>query len=96
MYLDRARMYYTYAQVVTLGILCLKSFGVPIKSIYVILGVPALVLVSVVLGWLDYKIGFFQEEAKRHATLNPINMETLQRIKDIQGELAERLKAPHC
>jgi hypothetical protein len=93
-YIDRARMYMGYIQFVLLIFMFLetlkeKHFIVWFKNYPVITSIVGLgffLLASLFIGWLDYKIGLFAEEQKRHSSLNPILTDILNRIKNIEKE----------
>ena len=92
-YFDRSRMYIGYIQFFLVGVLTVQSFqdqpwGKFIFK-YALISLPLLfilfVLFSLVLGFLDSKLGFRQEEMRNMSRSNPIMMEmseTLQEIKD--------------
>lgn len=80
-------MYYSYVQLFAIVIMILKSMNIPIKIIYVIIGIPFFILFSILLGWIDCKIGLFQEEAKRNSILNPINKEILDKLESIEKKI---------
>ncbi len=53
---------------------------------YSLVGIAFLVL-SLAVGFLDTKLGLRKEELNNHALQNPVNMEMLQRLRDIQDQL---------
>lgn len=86
-YLDRARNYYGYAAFPSMVLLILRSFNVPLTPRFIAIGIPAFVLGSLLLGWLDKVLGLFSEEAKRHSSLNPIYDKISAEIKDVGDDV---------
>lgn len=98
-YMDRSRMYSGYVQFFMMGFLFFNSFKSPLTPIFIqhplisgLAGFLLFVLGSMFLGWLDLKLGFFQEEAKRHSSLNPIYTEILQGIAEVDRQQKENAK----
>lgn len=98
-YLDRSRMYSGYVQFFMMGFLFFNSFKSPLTPIFIrhplLSGLAGFVLFlagSMFIGWLDLKLGFFQEEAKRHSSLNPIYTEILQGIAEVSQQNKENAK----
>lgn len=96
-YFDRSRMYIGYIQFFLIGVVFLQSFqnqtwGEWIFK-YAIISIPiALMLfifLSLVLGYMDTKLGFREEELRNLSKSNPIMMEMLSSLKEIN----ERLKS---
>lgn len=83
-YLDRARMYYGYAQMFAIITLLLNAINVPIKPLYFIVGVPIFLVVSVLIGWADKKLGFMEAEAQKLSNLNPTYSEIIERLDRIE------------
>ena len=52
-YIDRARAYYAYGQLFALITIALKLFGIHVSTLYLFLGIPAILVLSAVIGWLD-------------------------------------------
>jgi hypothetical protein len=94
-YFDRSRMYIGYIQFFLIGIVFLQSFedkswGDLIFNNAIIAIPVALVLfilISLILGWLDTKLGFREEELRNLSKSNPIMMEMLQELKDLNRKL---------
>jgi len=95
-YFDRSRMYIGYIQFFLIGIVFLQSFkgqnwGELIFR-YAVISIPiALILfvfLSLLLGYLDTKLGFREEELRNLSKSNPVMMEMLDSLKEIK----ERLK----
>jgi hypothetical protein len=96
-YFDRSKMYIGYIQFFLIGIVFLQSFknqywGELVFK-YAVISIPvALVLfifLSLVLGYLDTKLGLREEELRNLSKSNPIMMEMLDALKEIN----ERLKS---
>jgi hypothetical protein len=94
-YFDRSRMYIGYIQFFLIGIVFLQSFkdrewGEWIFN-YAIISIPIALLLfvflSLILGYLDSKLGLREEELRNLSRSNPIMMEILQELKDIKQKL---------
>lgn len=94
-YFDRSRMYIGYIQFFLIGIVFLRSFkdnsfGELIFK-YAIITIPiALILfvfLSLVLGYMDSKLGFREEELRNLSKSNPVMMEMLEELKEIKAKL---------
>jgi len=94
-YFDRSRMYIGYLQFFLIGIVFLQSFknrpwGELIFK-YALISIPvALVLfifLSLLLGYLDSKLGFREEELRNLSKSNPVMMEMLAQLKVINEKL---------
>lgn len=102
-YIDRARMYIGYISFLMIGFVFLNSFqSEEIRSfldqnklvIYPLILILFLVI-SLILGRLDTKLGMRKEELRNQATENPVTMEILNSLKEIrenQQKLFEKLK----
>ena len=96
-YFDRSRMYIGYIQFFLIGIVFLQSFkdhewGKMFYE-YAIVSIPLLmiifILLSLLLGYFDTKLGFREEELRNLTKSNPVMMEMLVSLKEIK----ERLKS---
>ena len=96
-YFDRSRMYIGYIQFFLIGVVFLQSFkenswGEFIYK-YAIIAIPALlilfILFSLLLGYLDTRLGFRAEELRNVSDSNPVLKEILVSVKEIKKELAE-------
>ncbi|HET9487776.1 MAG TPA: hypothetical protein VFO54_10085 [Chryseosolibacter sp.] len=94
-YFDRSRMYIGYIQFFLIGIVFLQSFkdqqwGEMLFK-YAVISIPiALILfifLSLVLGYLDTKLGFREEELRNLSKSNPVLMEMLVSLKEIKDKL---------
>jgi len=95
-HIDRSRMYLGYLQFFMIGIVFFKAFkdkpfGVMIFK-YAFISIPILFLIfiffSILLGYLESKLGLKEEEQKKITSSNPVMMELLSDIKEIKNELA--------
>jgi len=96
-YFDRSRMYIGYIQFFLIGIVFLDSFkekpwGEFIFK-YALIAIPllflAFILISLLLGFIDSKLGFRQEELRNASVSNPVMQEVLSSLKEIKMELRE-------
>lgn len=94
-YFDRSRMYIGYIQFFLIGIVFLQSFkdrpwGEFIFN-YAIISIPValvlFVLVSLILGYLDSKLGLREEELRNLSKSNPIMMEMLDKLKELNNKI---------
>jgi PII-like signaling protein len=91
-YFDRSRMYIGYIQFFLIGYVFLKDFqdkpwGELIFK-YAIISIPAglvlFVFFSLLLGYIDTKLGFREEELRNLSKSNPVMVEMLDSIKEIK------------
>jgi hypothetical protein len=95
-YFDRSRMYIGYIQFFLIGYVFLKDFkdghfgGLIFK--YAIISIPiALILFvffSLLLGYLDTKLGFREEELRNLSKSNPMMVEMLESLKEIKEKIS--------
>ena len=94
-YFDRSRMYIGYIQFFLIGIVFLQSFkdrpwGEVIFK-YALISIPAalilFLLFSLILGYLDTKLGLREEELRNLSKSNPIMMDMLNELKIITKRL---------
>ena len=94
-YFDRSRMYIGYIQFFLIGIVFLQSFkekpwGEFIFK-YAIISIPIafllFVLLSLVLGYFDSKLGIREEEQRNLSKSNPIMMEMLGQLKELNKKI---------
>ncbi len=94
-YFDRSRMYIGYIQFFLIGIVFLQSFkNKPWGDLifkYAIISIPvALILfvfLSLLLGYMDTKLGFREEELRNLSKSNPVMMDMLDSLKKINDKL---------
>ena len=88
-------MYIGYIQFFLIGIVFLQSFkdrpwGEMIFK-YAIISIPIalllFVLLSLILGYFDSKLGFREEELRNLSKSNPIMMEMLDQLKDLNKKI---------
>jgi phosphotransferase system glucose/maltose/N-acetylglucosamine-specific IIC component len=94
-YFDRSRMYIGYIQFFLIGIVFLKSFkdnpwGEWIFK-YAIVSIPVafllFVILSLVLGYFDSKLGLREEEQRNLSKSNPVMMEMLDQLKELNKKI---------
>jgi len=94
-YFDRSRMYIGYIQFFLIGIVFLKSFkdnpwGEWIFK-YAIISIPIafllFVILSLLLGYFDSKLGLREEEQRNLSRSNPIMMEMLDQLKELNKKI---------
>lgn len=94
-YFDRSRMYIGYVQFFLVGIVFLKSFKDEawgdIIFKYSIVSIPVafflFVLISLILGYFDSKLGFREEEQRNLSKSNPVMMEVLDQLKQLNKKI---------
>jgi hypothetical protein len=94
-YIDRSRMYIGYIQFFLIGVVFLqpfkdKAWGELIFSNAIIsipVAIVLFVVLSLILGWLDTKLGLREEELRNLSKSNPIMMEMLQQIKELNQKV---------
>ncbi len=94
-YFDRSRMYIGYIQFFLIGIVFLQSFkDEPWGQLlyrYAVISVPLIlilfVVLSLVLGYLDTRLGLREEELRNVSKSNPVMMEMLLSLKEIREKL---------
>lgn len=101
-YFDRSRMYIGYIQFFLIGVVFLQSFKEnawgEFMFKYAIISIPVafilFILLSLVLGYFDSKLGLREEEQRNLSKSNPIMMEMLNQLKELNKkiELLEKEK----
>jgi hypothetical protein len=99
-YFDRSRMYIGYIQFFLIGIVFLQSFKDKSWGEFIfknaLISIPiALVLfiiLSLILGYLDSKLGLREEEFRNLSRSNPVMMEMLEQLKKINEKLESKEK----
>jgi len=94
-YFDRARMYIGYISFVMIAFMFLndlkdqtiRNFLDENKWITYPVMMIAFLLFSLILGRLDTKLGLRKEEMRNAAVENPVTMEILENIKEINEKL---------
>jgi hypothetical protein len=98
-YFDRSRMYIGYIQFFLIGVVFLQSYknepwGEMIFQYALItipIGLVLFILISLILGFLDSKLGLREEEMRNLSRSNPVMMELLQQMKELNAKI-ERLE----
>ena len=94
-YFDRSRMYIGYIQFFLIGLVFLKSFkdnpwGEWIFR-YAIVSIPVafllFVILLLVLGYFDSKLGLREEEQRNLSRSNPVMMEMLNQLKELNKKI---------
>jgi hypothetical protein len=94
-YFDRSRMYIGYIQFFLIGIVFLQSFkdkpwGEFIFK-YALISIPVLlilfVLLSLILGYFDSRLGFREEELRNLSRSNPVMMEMLDQLREMNKKI---------
>lgn len=94
-YFDRSRMYIGYIQFFLIGIVFLQSFedkpwGEFIFN-YALIAIPValilFIMVSLLLGYLDSKLGLREEELRNLSNSNPVLREILDSLTEIKNKL---------
>lgn len=90
-YFDRARIYISYIQVLMIGAIFAKSFESSFVTEYAYIVIPAsivlFVVLSLVIGYWDCRLGIREEEFDAISRSNPVLMETLRQVKEINNKL---------
>ena len=96
-YFDRSRMYISYIQFFLIAYVFLKDFkGGHLGGLifnYAIISIPiALILfvfLSLLLGYMDTKLGFREEELRNLSRSNPMMVEMLDSLKEIKEKITQ-------
>jgi len=103
-YFDRSRMYIGYIQFFLIGIVFLQSFkdkpwGEFIFK-YALISIPVLlilfVLLSLILGYFDSRLGFREEELRNLSRSNPVMMEMLDQLREMNKKIDQLEKKINC
>jgi hypothetical protein len=94
-HIDRARMYIGYIQFFMIGIVFFKAFKDKPYGAFIFkhafITIPILFLIflflSILLGYLESKLGLKEEEQKKLTSDNPVMMDLLKDIKEIKSEI---------
>ena len=99
-YIDRSRMYIGYIQFFLIAIVFMEKYqdtalGQKVFD-YALISLPLaiilFILFSLLLGYLDSKLGFRQEELRNLTNSNPVMMDMLNQLKELnrKTELLEK------
>lgn len=94
-YFDRSRMYIGYLQFFLIGVVTIKSFNNNALAEwvfkYAVVSIPIalflFVALSLLLGYFDSKLGLREEEQRNLARSNPIMMEMLEQMKELNKKI---------
>jgi hypothetical protein len=94
-YIDRSRMYISYVQFLLIIFVSIKSLGDNPISEFVfnspIIAVPIIlvifVIASLILGYLDSRFGFREEEILNHSKSNPVLMDIQRSLNELNDKL---------
>lgn len=102
-YIDRSRMYIGYVQFLLIIFVFIKSLGDnPITEFIFenpIITVPTILVIFVVssllLGYLDSRLGLREEEIRNHSRSNPVLMDIQKSLNELNDKIArmEKTKA---
>ncbi len=96
-YFDRSRMYIGYIQFFLIGIVFLQSFrDTPWGEFifrYSLIAIPValflFIVLSLILGYFDSKLGLREEELRNLSSSNPVLMELLDSVRALRKEIEE-------
>ena len=99
-YFDRSRMYIGYIQFFLIGVVFLQSFKdkawgeLIFKNAIIAIPIALIlfVLLSLILGWLDSRLGLREEEMRNLSKANPIMMEMLRELKELNQKIDQKTK----
>lgn len=99
-YIDRARMYIGYINFFMLGVVFLRSYKDSSWGAYIFehyyftfpLLFVAFFIFSLILGYIDSKLGFREEEMRNASNSNPVIMEILETVRELKP--VEHEKSP--
>jgi len=80
-YLDRARAYIGLIQFVMLGVIMAKQFGIKLGVVGSVILIMVFLLISLIIGFLDTKLGIRCEEQKNYTESNKILMDIYKEVK---------------
>jgi preprotein translocase subunit SecG len=93
-------MYIGYIQFFLIGVVFLQSFkekswGELIFDNAIIaipIGLILFIILSLILGWLDSKLGLREEELRNLSNSNPIIMKILKELQDLNKKLDQKVE----
>ncbi|MFT5294800.1 MAG: hypothetical protein ACI9YH_000810 [Colwellia sp.] len=96
-YIDRSKMYMGYIQFLLIIFVTIESLGDnPIKEFVFtspMIALPIIlvlfILFSLVIGYLDSKLGFREEEIRNHSKSNPVLMEIQKSLNELNDKVAQ-------
>ena len=98
-YIDRSKMYIGYVQFLLIIFVFIKSLGDNSLTEFVftspLIAVPIIlvifVMVSLVIGYLDSRLGFREEEIRNHSKSNPVLMDIQKSLSELNDKI-ERME----
>lgn len=99
-YFDRSRMYIGYIQFFLIMYVFVRSLGKNPFTDYVfshsLAALPVLmalfILLSLIIGYVDSRLGFREEEIRNVSKSNPVLMEIQKSINDLQNQVQDLTK----
>ncbi|WP_111976750.1 hypothetical protein [Algibacillus agarilyticus] len=96
-YIDRSKMYIGYVQFLLIIFVFIKSLGDNLVTEFVfnspMIAVPIIlvifVIASLLLGYLDSRLGFREEEIRNHSRSNPVLMEIQKSLNELNDKVAQ-------
>lgn len=96
-YIDRSKMYIGYVQFLLIIFVFIKSLGDNPVTEFVfnspLIAVPIIlvifVLASLVIGYLDSRLGFREEEIRNHSKSNPVLMDIQKSLTELNDKVAQ-------
>ena len=96
-YIDRSKMYIGYVQFLLIIFVFIKSLGDNLVTEFVfnspMIAVPIIlvifVIASLLLGYLDSRLGFREEEIRNHSKSNPVLMEIQKSLNELNDKVAQ-------
>lgn len=84
-YLDRARTYMSYIQLLMVLKLFLSDVGV-YNNTLILGGLVVMLVLMLVVGWLDTRFGIRSREMENNSIENPVTNEILQRLRKMDND----------
>ena len=96
-YIDRSKMYIGYVQFLLIIFVFIKSLGENPVTEFVfnspVIAVPIILVIFVVasllLGYLDSRLGFREEEIRNHSKSNPVLMDIQKSLAELNDKVAK-------
>jgi hypothetical protein len=96
-YIDRSKMYMGYIQFLLIIFVTIESLGDnPVKEFVFtspMIALPIIlvlfILFSLVIGYLDSKLGFREEEIRNHSKSNPVLMDIQKSLNELNAKVAQ-------
>jgi hypothetical protein len=96
-YIDRSKMYIGYIQFLLIVFVTIESLGDnPVKEFVFtnpMIALPIIlvlfIIFSLVIGYLDSKLGFREEEIRNHSRSNPVLMDIQKSLNELNAKVAQ-------